>query len=124
MERAQGHNAIAAGTQGQRAWTDLYPNFDLTESILNSSFDWNGFRQAFIVATENDSKNAIGMLIAHLLSGMPQLFADIRTNWSIESIRDATGEDISEIALGGFKDKRNSGAGELDYAIYADIRLI
>ena len=117
VERAQGHNAIAAGTQGQRAWTDLYPNFDLTESILNSSFDWNGFRQAFIVATENDSKNAIGMLVAHLLSGMPQLFADIRTNWSIESIRDATGEDISEIAPGGFIDKRNSGAGALDYAI-------
>jgi len=117
VERAQGHNAIAAGTQGQRAWTDLYPNFDLTESILNSSFDWNGFRQAFIVATENDSKNAIGMLVAHLLSGMPQLFADIRTNWSIESIRDATGEDISEIAPGGFIDKRNSGAGALDYAV-------
>ena len=117
IESAQGYNAIAAGTQGQRAWTDYYPNYDLTESILNSSFDWNGFRQAFIVATENDCKNALGMLSAHLLTGLPQLFADIRTNWSVESISDATGEDISEIAPGGFIDKRNSGAGALDYAL-------
>ncbi|MCE5248578.1 L-fucose isomerase [bacterium] len=117
VEHAQGHNAVAAGTQGQRAWTDLYPNYDLTESILNSSFDWNGFRTPFIVATENDSKNAIGMLAAHLLTGMAQLFADIRTNWTVESIRKATGADISRIAPGGFIDKRNSGAGALDYAL-------
>jgi L-fucose isomerase len=118
VEQAQGYNAIASGTQGQRAWTDLYPNFDLTESILNSSFDWSGWRPPFIVATENDSKNAIGMLAAHLLSGgLPQLFADIRTNWTPESIKDATGVDISEIAPGGFIDKRNSGAGALDYAL-------
>ena len=118
VEYAQGHNAIAAGTQGQRAWTDLYPNFDLTESILNSSFDWDGYRAPYIVATENDSKNAIGMLVAHLLSGgMPQLFADIRTNWTVESIRQATGADIGSVAPGGFIDKRNSGAGALDYAI-------
>jgi L-fucose/D-arabinose isomerase len=117
VERAQGHNAIASGTQGQRAWTDLYPNFDLTESILNSSFDWNGYRQPFIVATENDSKNGIGMLAVHLLSGLPQLFADIRTNWTPDSILESTGVDISGIAPGGFIDKRNSGAGALDYAL-------
>lgn len=117
VEHAQGYNAIAAGTQGQRAWTDLYPNFDLTESMLNSSFDWNGFRQAFIVATENDSKNAIGMLAAHLLTGLPQLFADIRTNWTVDSVRKATGVDITNIAPNGFIDKRNSGAGALDYAL-------
>ena len=69
VEFAQGHNAIAAGTQGQRQWTDLYPNFDMVESLLNSSFDWDGFRAPYVVATENDSKNAMGMLIAHLLSG-------------------------------------------------------
>ncbi len=117
IEHAQGYNAIAAGTQGQRAWTDLYPNFDVAESMLNSSFDWDGYRPPFIVATENDSKNAIGMLAAHLLTGMPQLFADIRTNWSVESIREGTGVDISETAPGGFIDKRNSGAGALDYAL-------
>ncbi len=117
VERAQGCNAIAAGTQGQRAWTDSYPNFDLTESILNSSFDWNGFRQAFIVATENDSKNALGMITAHLLTGLPQLFADIRTNWTPESVKTATGVDVSGVAPRGFIDKRNSGAGALDYAL-------
>lgn len=116
-EYAQGYNAIAAGTQGQRQWTDLYPNFDMTESLLCSTFDWNGFRQAYIVATENDSKNAIGMLAAHLLTGAPQLFADIRTNWTAASIKKATGKDISNIAPNGFIDKRNSGAGALDYAI-------
>lgn len=117
VEHAQGYHAIAAGTQGQRAWTDLYPNFDLAESILNSSFDWNGWRPPFIVATENDCKNGLGMLAAHLLTGLPQLFADIRTNWTPESIKEATGVDISEQIPGGFIDKRNSGAGALDYAV-------
>ncbi|MBD3347304.1 MAG: L-fucose isomerase [Chitinivibrionales bacterium] len=116
VEHAQGYNAIAAGTQGQRQWTDLYPNFDMTESLLCSTFDWDGFRQPYVVATENDSKNAIGMLVAHLLTGMPQLFADIRTNWTAESIKAATGKDIGSVAPQGLIDKRNSGAGALDYA--------
>ncbi|MBI3987520.1 MAG: L-fucose isomerase [Lentisphaerae bacterium] len=117
IELAQGCNAIMAGTQGQRAWTDLYPNFDVTESILGSSFDWNGFRAPYIVATENDSKNGVGMLAAGLVSGLAQLFADIRTNWTPASIKKATGKDISKLAPQGFIDKRNSGAGALDYAI-------
>ena len=117
VEHAQGANAIAAGTQGQRQWTDLYPNFDMTESVLTSSFDWNGFRSPMTVATENDSKNAIGMLIAKLITGMPQLFADIRTNWTPGSIKAATGTSVSRTAPGGLIDKRNSGAGALDYAI-------
>ena len=117
IEHAQGYNAIAAGTQGQRQWTDLYPNFDMAESLLCSSFDWNGYRAPMIVATENDSKNAIGMLVANLVSGMPQLFADIRTNWTPASIKEATGHDISELAPQGLIDKRNSGAGSLDYAV-------
>lgn len=117
IEHAQGFNAIASGTQGQRQWTDLHPNFDMAESLLTSSFDWNGYRAPMIVATENDSKNAIGMLIANLVSGMPQLFADIRTNWTPESIKKATGKDVGKIAGNGLIDKRNSGAGSLDYAL-------
>jgi L-fucose isomerase len=117
VEHAQGCNAIAAGTQGQRQWTDLYPNFDMTESLLCSSFDWNGYRAPMVVATENDSKNAAGMLVAMLVSGMPQLFADIRTNWTPESIRKATGVDVGAIVPQGLIDKRNSGAGALDYAV-------
>jgi len=121
VEHAQGANAIAAGTQGQRQWTDLYPNFDMTEALLNSSFDWNGFRSPYVVATENDSKNAVGMLAAALLTGAPQLFADIRTNWTPASILKATGIDVADIAPRGIVDKRNSGAGALDYAtdVYA-----
>jgi L-fucose isomerase len=117
VEFSQGCNAIAAGTQGQRQWTDLYPNFDMTESMLCSSFDWNGYRSPMVVATENDSKNGIGMLMAMLVSGMPQLFSDIRTNWTVASIKKATGKDVSKIAPQGLIDKRNSGAGALDYAI-------
>ena len=118
IELAQGYNAIAAGTQGQRQWTDYYPNFDLTESILCSSFDWNGFRAPMVVATENDCKNGIGMIIANLLSGgAAQLFADIRTNWTPASIKKATGVDVSKICPNGIIDKRNSGAGALDYAL-------
>ncbi len=117
IEHAQGANAIAAGTQGQRQWTDLYPNFDVCESILNSSFDWNGHRAPMVVATENDSKNAIGMLLASQITGLPQLFADIRTNWTAQSIKAATGIDVGAIAPDGLIDKRNSGAGAIDYAI-------
>ncbi len=118
VELAQGYNAIVAGTQGQRQYTDYFPNFDLTESILNSSFDWNGYRPPFVVATENDSKNGIGMVVAHLLSGgAAQLFADIRTNWTPASIRRATGVDVSAICPNGIIDKRNSGAAALDYAV-------
>jgi len=117
IEHAQGYNAIAAGTQGQRQWTDLYPNFDMVESVLCSSFDWNGFREPMICATENDSKNAMGMLVAGLLTGMPQLFADIRTNWTAESIQAATGIDVGDVAPHGLIDKRNSGAGALDYGV-------
>lgn len=117
VEFAQGCNAIAAGTQGQRQWTDLYPNYDLVESILCSSFDWDGYRAPYVVATENDSKNGMGMLIASLLTGMPQLFADIRTNWTPASIKKATGTDVSKIVPRGVIDKRNSGAGALDYAL-------
>lgn len=117
VERAQGANAIASGTQGQRAWTDHYPNFDLSEALLCSSFDWNGFRAPYITATENDCKNALGMTAAHLLTGMPQLFADIRTNWTPESALRVSGTDIRKVAPLGFIDKRNSGAGALDFGI-------
>lgn len=118
VEYSQGYNAIAAGTQGQRQWNDFFPNFDLTESILNSSFDWNGFRPPYIVATENDSKNGVGMLIANLLSGgAAQLFADIRTNWTPASIKKATGIDVAKICPNGIIDKRNSGAAALDYSL-------
>jgi L-fucose isomerase len=118
VEYAQGNNAIAAGTQGQRQWTDYNPNFDVAESLLNSSFDWNGFTGARVVATENDAKNGIGMLAANLLTGgVPQLFADIRTNWTPTSIKKATGVDVDKICPQGIIDKRNSGAGALDYAL-------
>ncbi|MFT5126788.1 MAG: L-fucose isomerase [Rhodothermales bacterium] len=117
VEHAQGYNAIAAGTQGQRQWTDLYPNFDLTESILTTSFDWDGYREPFVVGTENDCKNAIGMLLAQIVSGVPQLFADIRTNWTPESIQASTGVDVSDVAPRGLIDKRNSGAASLDYSV-------
>jgi L-fucose isomerase and related proteins len=118
VEWAQGYNAVGAGTQGQRQWTDGFPNYDVAESCLNSLFDWNGPRPAYTVATENDSKNGVGMIIANAISGgMSQLFADIRTNWTPASIKKATGVDVSKICPRGIIDKRNSGAGALEYAV-------
>lgn len=124
VERAQGHNGIAAGTQGQRQWTDHHPNFDMVESLLCSFLGAFGFKVKItahntprVVATENDSKNGIGMLAAFLLTGLPQLFADIRTNWTPKSIQDATGVDVSSICPNGLIDKRNSGAGALEYGV-------
>lgn len=118
VEWSQGYNAVGAGTQGQRQWTDGHPNFDVAESLLNSMFDWNGYRPAMPVATENDSKNGVGMIVANALSGgMSQLFADIRTNWTPASIKKASGKNVEKICPRGIIDKRNSGAGALEYGI-------
>lgn len=111
-EEMVGHNAIAAGFQGQRQWTDFYPNGDFAESLLNSSFDWNGAREPYILATENDVLNGIGMLFMKLLTNRPQMFADVRTYWSPEAVKKATGYDLEGVAKnsGGIIHLINSGA--------------
>ena len=115
-EERVGHNAIAAGFQGQRQWTDFYPNCDFPESMLNTSFDWNGAREPYILATENDVLNGLGMLFMKLLTNRPQMFADVRTYWSAESVKRCTGYDIEGVAkdAGGFIHLINSGACCLD----------
>jgi L-fucose isomerase len=113
-EEALGRNAIAGGFQGQRQWTDHFPNGDFMEAILNSSFDWNGIREAYVFATENDSLNAVTMLFGHLLSGSAQVFADVRTYWSPESIKRVTGYQLEGLAENGLIHLINSGAATLD----------
>lgn len=115
-EEAQGHNAIVAGFQGQRHWTDHFPNGDFMEAILNSSFDWNGIRQPYLMATENDSLNGVVMMFGHLLTGTAQIFADVRTYWSPEAVKRVTGWSPSEEASGGFIHLINSGSAALDGA--------
>lgn len=115
-EEMVGHNAIAAGFQGQRQWTDFYPNCDFPEALLNSSFDWNGAREPYILATENDTLNGVGMLLMKLLTGRAQIFADVRTYWSPEAVKKATGYELEGIAkeAGGFIHLINSGAACID----------
>jgi L-fucose isomerase len=113
-EEALGHNAILAGFQGQRAWTDRWPNGDFLESILNSSFDWNGTRQPYLVATENDSLNGVAMLFGHLLTGTASVFADVRTYWSPAAVARVTGQAPEGRAAGGVLHLINSGAAALD----------
>lgn len=115
-EEAVGHNAIAAGFQGQRQWTDFYPNCDFPEAMLNTSFDWNGAREPYILATENDTLNGLGMLFMKLLTNRAQMFADVRTYWSPEAVKRATGYDVTGVAKenGGFIHLINSGACCLD----------
>ena len=111
-EEAVGHNAIVGGFQGQRQWTDFYPNCDFPESILNSSFDWNGAREPYILGTENDTLNATSMLFMKLLTGRAQMFADVRTYWSGEAVKRVTGYEIEgkAKAADGFIHLINSGA--------------
>ena len=111
-----GHNAIAAGFQGQRQWTDFYPNCDFPEAMLNTSFDWNGAREPYILATENDTLNGLGMLFMKLLTNRAQIFADVRTYWSPEAVKKATGYELEGAAkqAGGFIHLINSGAACLD----------
>ena len=115
-EEMVGHNAIAAGFQGQRQWTDFYPNGDYAEALLNSSFDWNGAREPYVLATENDTLNGIGMLFMKLLTGRAQIFADVRTYWIPEAVKRTTGYELEGIAkeAGGFLHLINSGAACLD----------
>ena len=115
-EEAIGHNAIAAGFQGQRQWTDFYPNGDFAEAMLNSSFDWDGAREPYILATENDVLNGLGMLFMKLLTNRAQMFADVRTYWSPEAVKRVTGYDLEGVAKenGGIIHLINSGACCLD----------
>ena len=113
-EESLGHNAIAAGVQGQRQWTDYKPNFDFPESLLCSSFDWNGPREARVLATENDSLNGVAMLFGHLLTNRGVMFSDIRTYWSPEAVERVTGKRPEGMAVGGFIHLINSGATTLD----------
>ncbi|CEN89850.1 L-fucose isomerase [[Clostridium] sordellii] len=115
-EERLGHNAIAAGFQGQRQWTDFYPNCDFPEALLNTSFDWDGAREPYIVATENDVLNGIGMLFGKLLTNTPQIFSDVRTYWSPEAVKKATGYELEGVAKesDGFIHLINSGASCLD----------
>ncbi len=113
-EEALGHNAIVAGFQGQRQWTDHFPNGDFLEAILNSSFDWNGIREPYIVATENDCLNGVSMLLGHLLTDRAQIFADVRTYWSPAAVKRVTGYELTGRAAGGIIHLINSGAATLD----------
>jgi L-fucose isomerase len=113
-EEALGHNAILAGFQGQRQWTDHLPNGDFLEAILNTSFDWNGIRQPYIVATENDSLNGACMLFSHLLTGGAQIFADVRTYWSPDAVKRVTGHTLDGKAEAGILHLINSGPAALD----------
>ena len=113
-EEAQGHNAIISGFQGQRHWTDHSPNGDFLEAILNSSFDWNGIRQAYMVATENDALNGVTMLFGHLLTNTAQIFADVRTYWSPNALEKVAGRKLEGDAANGLLHLINSGSATLD----------
>jgi L-fucose isomerase len=113
-EEALGHNAIAGGFQGQRQWTDFMPNGDFAEAILNTSFDWNGIREAFVMATENDSLNGVAMLFGKLVTNTAQVFADVRTYWSPEAVERVTGYKMEGLAANGLIHLINSGSAALD----------
>lgn len=113
-EEAEGHFAIAAGFQGQRQWTDFYPNGDFTETILNTSFDWDGTRTPYILATENDTLNGVSMLFNYLLTNTAQIFADVRTYWSPEAVERVTGKPLEGRAKDGILHLINSGSAALD----------
>jgi L-fucose isomerase len=113
-EEALGRCAIAAGFQGQRQWTDYKPNGDFSEAVLCSSFDWNGIRAPYIVATENDSLNGVCMLLMYLLTNQAQIFADVRTYWSPDAVKRVTGKRMTGINKDGFIHLLNSGAATLD----------
>ena len=118
-EEALGHNAIAGGFQGQRQWTDFLPNGDFSETMLNTTFDWNGIRESITFATENDSLNGLTMLFEHLLTNRAVIFSDVRTYWSPEAVERVTGKKLTGRASGGMIHLINSGATTLDGTGYS-----
>jgi L-fucose isomerase len=114
-EEARGHHAILAGFQGQRHWTDYFPNGDFMEAVLNSSFDWNGRRRPYLLATENDSLNGAAMLFGHLLTNTAQMFSDVRTYWSPEAVKRVTGHSLTGASENGVIHLINSGSSALDF---------
>ena len=116
VEEADGHNALCAGFQGQRHWTDHFPNGDFMEAVLCSSFDWNGIREPFVLATENDSLNGACMMLGKLLTGTAQVFSDVRTYWSPAAVKRVTGHQLSGSAAGGLLHLKNSGPTAIDAA--------
>jgi len=114
FEEAIGYNAILAGFQGQRQWTDYLPNGDFMEAMLNSSFDWNGTRKPYLLATENDSLNGAAMLMGYLLTNTAQIFCDVRTYWSPDAVKRVSGSELTGSAENGFIHLINSGAAALD----------
>jgi L-fucose/D-arabinose isomerase len=113
-EESLGHNALAAGFQGQREWTDYFPNADFMETMLNTSFDWNGIREPYVMATENDHLNGITMMFGQLLTNTSQIFSDVRTYWSPAAIERVTGWKPEGLASDGFIHLINSGSTTLD----------
>jgi L-fucose isomerase len=113
-EESRGHNALVSGFQGQRQWTDYQPNGDFLEAILNTSFDWNGTRSPYIVATENDALNGVSMLLGYLLTNTSQIFADVRTYWSADAVKRVANYELSGKAAGGILHLINSGPATLD----------
>ena len=113
-EEAHGRNAIVSGFQGQRQWTDHLPNGDFLEAILTSSFDWNGIRPPYMVATENDALNGVSMLFIHLLTDAAAIFADVRTYWSADAVKRVTSYQLEGRAAGGILHLINSGPATID----------
>jgi len=113
-EEALGHNAIAGGFQGQRHWTDWMANGDFMETMVNSSFDWDGLRQPYVFATENDTLNGITMLLGSLLTNTAQIFSDVRTYWSPDAVERVTGHKLRGAASAGLIHLINSGSTCLD----------
>ena len=113
-EEALGKNAVAAGFQGQRQWTDWLPNADFTEAIMASTFDWNGVKAPTPFATENDTLNGASMMLGTLVSNTAPCFHDVRTYWSPEAVERVTGWKPEGVAANGFIHLINSGATALD----------
>ena len=114
IEESNGRNAIFGGFQGQRQWTDYKPNADFTEAILNTTFDWNGKRPPFILATENDGLNGLAMLLLNLVTNRPAIFSDVRTYWSTDAVKRVADYEVTGKAANGFMHLINSGASALD----------
>ncbi len=121
-------NAVGGGFMNQLEWgSDLrgipLPIGDIMESLMNSTFDHNGPKQAVPFATEADTQGLLTMLASCWLSGgNPPLFMDFRKVWEPWEIQQLakklrvkfTKNDVW--AQRGFVDGDNSGSASLDWA--------
>ena len=66
------------GIKAQPELTDHFATEDIIDAFSNDPYDWDGFKEPVVCATEADMDGALTMQLFKHVTGEPVLFADVR----------------------------------------------